>query len=197
MNVRRALFPCVCQCSKHCTHPVRCSAFHCLKQWHAPARRRIIRGIAIALLLAPGFGLIARAQTAPTTGQQRSTAANARFATVDVVVDSGRIAMAAYQFELTFAGGGALIVGVEGGEHAAFAGAPYYDPAALHGEGRIIIAAFSTSEALSAGRTRVARVHMQMLSEQMPEPSVQLIVAGAADGSPIEATATAAYAEGN
>src|ERR1051325_4419258 len=61
-----------------------------------------------------------------------------RFVAVDIVVDSGSTPPAAYQVGLSGARGEIQIVGVEGGESAAFAEPPYYDPAALQHE-RIII----------------------------------------------------------
>jgi len=60
-----------------------------------------------------------------------ATLPSVRFAVVDVYVDSGNQPLAAYQCGLTAARGDVKIVGVEGGEHAAFAEPPYYDPAAM------------------------------------------------------------------
>ena len=54
-----------------------------------------------------------------------------RFEYIDIYIDSGDVPLAAYQFELTDAGGSIKIVGIEGGEHEAFATPPYYDPKAL------------------------------------------------------------------
>ncbi len=207
--ILRRLFASACHCLKKChaaQERVHClkqrhtgrSQIHCLKQWHTD-RRRQLAGFLLVALMAPAFAIVARGQTTPTVGQDRpaATTAPSHFAAVDIFVDSGLNPMGAYQFELTFAGGDARIVGVEGGELAAYAGPPFYDPAALHGDGRIIIAAFSTDEVLPTRRNRVARVHVQIVSEQLPEPGVQLIVAGAADGSPITASIAAEYAEEN
>ena len=58
----------------------------------------------------------------------------ARFTTVDIIVDAGAESLAAYQIEIT-ARGDAKIVGVEGGDHAAFKAPPHYDPAALQEQG--------------------------------------------------------------
>lgn len=115
---------------------------------------------------------------------QRSTT---RFAAVDVYVDSGDVSLAAYQFELTANLGDIKIVGVEGGEHAAFQSPPYYDPSALQ-QGRIIIAAFNTGTDLPTGKTRVARVHVWITGDQSPEYAAELTVAGGPDGSEIPAT---------
>ena len=51
-----------------------------------------------------------------------------RFAAVDVYVDATDKTLGAYQFELTAEVGEIAIVGIEGGEHPAFAEPPYYDP---------------------------------------------------------------------
>src|SRR5262249_39121012 len=82
-----------------------------------------------------------------------------RFRPVHVYVDPAGAPLAAYQLEIVV-DGNAMIVGVEGGEHPAFARPPHYDPAALAG-GRIILAAFDTGTELPTQRTRVATVHMR------------------------------------
>ena len=112
-----------------------------------------------------------------------------RFAPLDVYIDASGAALAAYQLELVAEAGRVAIVGVEGGEHAAFKEAPYYDPAAL-AKDRVIIAAFSTDRILPRGRTRVARVHLQIRGDGKPEYSIKLIVAASGDGKEIPATVT-------
>jgi hypothetical protein len=108
-----------------------------------------------------------------------------RFIAVDVFIDSGAAPLAAYQFE--FSGPtGVSIVGVEGGESNAFRSPPYYDPEALT-KGRVIVAAFNTGRDLPTGQTRVARLHLRTEGEPDAQFSVKLIVAGNADGQPIEA----------
>lgn len=84
-----------------------------------------------------------------------------RFEAIDVIVDSGNEALGAYQFELDSVSDGVEIVGIEGGEHAAYADPPYYDPQAMNGN-RVILAAFSTDAKLPTGRSRVARIHVQL-----------------------------------
>ena len=59
---------------------------------------------------------------------QQADPAPVRFEAVDVYVDSGDEPLAAYQFELVDPTGASLIVGVEGGEHAAFAAPPTTTP---------------------------------------------------------------------
>lgn len=125
----------------------------------------------------------------PRPAKTWTTQAAVRFAAVDVYVDSGKKPLAAYQFELTASTGLFKIVGVEGGEHAAFAPPPYYDPAALSRD-RIIIAAFNTGTDLPTGKTRVARIHVRVTGNEDPEYVVKLTVAAAANGELLSATAT-------
>lgn len=114
---------------------------------------------------------------------------NMRFAPLHVYLDSGNEPLAAYQFELKASAGQIRIVGVEGGEHAAFQEAPYYDPAALMNE-RIIIAAFNTGSGLPEGRTRIATIHLQILGDAEPEYELDLAVAADADGRELPAELT-------
>jgi hypothetical protein len=92
-----------------------------------------------------------------------------------------------YQFELLAEGAKVEIVGVEGGEHAAFAEPPYYDPAALTHD-RIIIGAFSTNVAdnLPKEKTRIARLHLRVEGGQ-PAFRTRIDVAATPDGAPITA----------
>src|SRR5690606_29543163 len=84
---------------------------------------------------------------------------------------------------------GAKLVGVEGGEHAAFKAPPYYDPRALQHH-RVILAAFSTSAALPAAEgspLRIARLHWMIEESTTPRFKLQAIVTADADGMTIEA----------
>jgi hypothetical protein len=85
-----------------------------------------------------------------------------RFQAVDIYVDSKDAPLAVYQLEFSVTNGVAKIVGIEGGEHPAFAEPPFYDPKAMQHE-RVILAAFSTEPAdkLPVGKTRVATIHLQ------------------------------------
>lgn len=112
-----------------------------------------------------------------------------RFAPVHIYLDSGATPLAAYQFELKATAGQIKIVGVEGGAHAAFNDAPYYDPAALM-QDRIIIAAFNTGPDLPAGRTRIATIHLQITGDIAPEYELEPMVAADADGQEIAAELT-------
>lgn len=124
-----------------------------------------------------------------------------RFEAFDLFVDAGQNTLSAYQIEVK-ANPAAVgttkitLVGVEGGEHAAYKDAPHYDPAALHEDqlkDRIILAAFNTGVDLPSGKTRVARIHVQV---EGPEPvfTVVMKVAATADGTKIQAAAAAAAA---
>jgi hypothetical protein len=108
------------------------------------------------------------------------------FAPLHIYLDSGNRPLAAYQFELKAAAGQIKIVGVEGGQHAAFKEAPYYDPAALAND-RIIIAAFNTGSELPTGRTRIATIHLQIIGEAEPDYELKLVVAADADAKEIPA----------
>jgi hypothetical protein len=112
-----------------------------------------------------------------------------RFAPLHVYIDSDDNALAAYQFELKVTEGDVKIVGVEGGEHKAFEEPAYYDPAALSND-RIIIAAFSTTDKLPTGKTRVATIHLQITGQTEPEYKLKLTVAGDKDGDEISAKIT-------
>ena len=113
-----------------------------------------------------------------------------RFRTVDVYIDSKKQPLAAYQIELsvTNSASAAKIVGVEGGESAAFANPPFYDPQAMQHE-RVIVAAFSTNAVsqLPKGKTRVATIHLQTSRTAEPEFEVKLQAAGDTNGNPIPA----------
>ena len=84
------------------------------------------------------------------------------FRAVDLFVDSGNQPLAAYQLSFACAAADARIVGIEGGEHTAFAEPPYYDPKAMQNN-HVVVAAFNTAspEKLPRGRTRIATIHIQ------------------------------------
>jgi hypothetical protein len=132
---------------------------------------RFLLATLIALMTEKGF-----AQNPP--GDQAL-----RFRTVDIYVDAGSAPLAAYQLEFTANGADAKIVGIEGGEHPAFAQAPFYDPKAMQRE-RAILAAFSTKPAadLPSGRTRVATIHLQARGATPPKLDVRLETAADAVG---------------
>ena len=141
--------------------------------------------VAISLILA--FLYAEAGQAATKVGPK------VRFAPLHIFLDSGNRPIAAFQFELKAAAGkpapakaGVKIVGVEGGQHAAFKEAPYYDPAALAND-RIIIAAFNTGRELPKGRTRIATIHLQIIGDAEPDYELKLTVAADADAKEIPA----------
>lgn len=110
------------------------------------------------------------------------------FKTMDIFLDSREKPLAAYQLEFKSRAGNAKIVGVEGGEHAAFKEAPYYDAKAIQQE-RVIVAAFSTNAegSLPKGKTRVATIHVQVTGDNNPDYSVELEAAADSQGKKISA----------
>lgn len=150
--------------------------------------KRALLLILMGLLL----GVAVKAQeTMPATTDDRAVSGPVRFTSVDVYVDSGPSPLAAYQVQIRATAGRVAIVGIEGGEHAAFREPPYYDPAAMQ-QDRVILGAFNTGRDLPAGKTRIARLHVQVTGEQNAEFSVQLDTAAASDGRKIAVTAAVA-----
>jgi hypothetical protein len=130
--------------------------------------------------------LIALTGISPATTPATTTAATATsFTSVDLFVDTHGQALAAYQLEIKTPAH-VIVVGIEAGEHAAFAKTPpYYDPAAM-GHERVVLAAFSTDHDLPHGRTRIARLHV-MIDGQQPARNytANLLVAADAEGKTI------------
>ena len=114
------------------------------------------------------------------------------FQTLEIYLDPQGSPLGAYQFELTEAHGRMTVVGLENGEHPAFAQPPFYDHAAVSSgrADRVIAAAYSLRPAASlpTGRTRVCTVHVQLTGAGEPEFELSLVVAGNAEGRPIPAT---------
>jgi hypothetical protein len=117
-----------------------------------------------------------------------------RFRTVDIFMNSKDKPLAAYQIEFTATAGDVKIVGIEGGQHPAFSGPPFYDPKAMQHD-RVIIAAFSTetAEELPKGKTRVATIHLQ--TKGAVEPKFELKVDTAADAGGNRITAEGSFVE--
>jgi hypothetical protein len=162
---------------------------------------------AIVAGLCVGLAVLAHAQTTqpPNAASGRiatsrpSTAADPRpapeadraaprFTSLDVYVDSGDKPLAAWQVRIEARTANVKIVGVEGGEHAAFARPPYYDPAAMMND-HVVLAAFSTARDLPRGRTRVGRIHVMMGGSVRPEYEIRLQAAATLEGGKITAVA--------
>lgn len=128
--------------------------------------------------------------------EAQSEGQSVTFAAFDVFIEPRGEALAAYQVEVRAevgaAAGSIKIVGIEGGEGAAFADAPYYDVRAMQSE-RAIIGALARD--LGAGatkvRTRVARIHVMAEGItgklDVNQLSVKLQVAGDPQGRSIGA----------
>jgi hypothetical protein len=138
------------------------------------------RACILVLMLTSLSSLVAGQATRPVAATQAAP----QFRYVDVFVDAKAAALAAYQVEFAVEAGKASVVGIEGGEHPAFARTPpYYDPAAM-GQNRVILAAFSTDEVLPHGRTRVARIHL-MIEGDGAQYAMKLVTAADAAGKSI------------
>ncbi len=152
--------------------------------------RRMMAMLSLGVLV-PASLLGGPASSKAATTKATTTAAGTplvRFIAFDVHLDVGERSLAAYQVEVTAAADRFAIVGVEGGEHDAFARPPYYDPAALRHH-RIVIAALDTGKDLPNGKTRVARIHARVVGEQDPDVQIKLVVATDRDGKDITAKA--------
>lgn len=129
------------------------------------------------------------AQTPPPAAAAEVPAT--RFESVDVYVDAGETPLAAYQVRLSAvtpdSPNAAVLVGIEGGDAGVFEVPPYYDPKAL-ATNRIVVAAYSLAATLPVGRTRVARLHLQLGASQLVQYECKLEVAGDAAANSIQAT---------
>ena len=118
-----------------------------------------------------------------------------RFTHVDLYIDPKGASLAAWQIEFAAETGDISLVGVEAGEHAAFAKKPpYYDPAALAGK-RIILADFTLDPAVPNQKTRVARLMLEVKGEAKPQYATKLITAANAEGKKMPAEVTLAESE--
>ncbi|MEM1107692.1 MAG: hypothetical protein AAGH99_03280 [Planctomycetota bacterium] len=144
----------------------------------------IVIGLVLALVSTP---LRAAGEAQPK--------ASTYFEAVPIVIDPQGQPLAAYQFELSSPNAELTIVGLENGEHPAFAEAPLYDVDAVNlgRADRIVVAAYSLrpGEELPAQPTRVATVMVQVQLPPDTEPGadvvyqLDLIAAGNPAGQPI------------
>ena len=152
------------------------------------------KATAVLLLLPALVVAVVLAQARENPGPDTLTPP-VRFGYVDIFVDSAGQPLAAYQCEITATAGDVTLVGIEGGEHAAFKEPPYYDPKAL-GQKRIILGAFDTGVDLPRGRTRVARLMVRIAGPVRPAYDAKVHVAGLPDGKPAPATISVSDSEG-
>ena len=112
-----------------------------------------------------------------------------RFESAEIFVDSGGEALAAYQVEIRYDRQRVKIIGLEGGETRAFREPPFYDPKGMAG-GRIIVAAFTTDDSKAPERkSRVARLHLQVIGKLPVQLTIRLITAAKPGGERIQASA--------
>ena len=129
-----------------------------------------------------------------TTPAEQDSEQAVHFVPLHIYIDSGAESLAACQFELKATSGRIKVVGVEGGEHEAFAEPAYYDPAALMNN-RIILGAFSTGKSLPAGKTRIATIHLQITGSLEWDYELTLTVAADREGNKIPAKITTTQGE--
>lgn len=114
-----------------------------------------------------------------------------RFAALDIFLESAE-PVAAWQFELSEAGGRMRVVGVENGDSPAFAKAPYFDRKAVGADraDRIIVADFTLrpEAELPVGKVRIATVHVRLTGDSGPEYVLRLVAAGNPRGEPVPAS---------
>lgn len=153
--------------------------------------------VAVVSVVCIGAGYLAAQQDGTPNTQPANDSASpevkqlaqdrvSRFAAVDIVIDAKDQPLAAYQVSFAASQGDIRITSIEGGEHAAFAEPPFYDPKAIQNE-RAVFAGFSTNEAkdLPIGKTRIATVHVEIRGNVEPEYELKLSVAATVGGESI------------
>jgi hypothetical protein len=145
--------------------------------------RQIARFILFAGLLALASGTDRPAPPSNTAPAD----SHVSFVPVDVFIDPHGKPLACYQVKILATAGDVKLVGIEGGDSAAFRKAPYYDPRALQGN-QIILGAYSLDPALPDRNTRAATLMFRVAGTATPNYDAKLEVAGAADGTEIAAT---------
>ena len=110
-----------------------------------------------------------------------------RFQAMDVFIDTRAQALAAYQVEVRYEKDRVEIVGLEGGETESYQEPPYFDPKGME-QGRIILAGFTLDDS-PKGETRVARLHLRIQGETMPDLTIRMMTAARPGGERISAQA--------
>ena len=117
------------------------------------------------------------------------------FRTVDISVDSKTNSLAAYQIDIRYDKENVKVVGLEGGAEG-YKNPPYYDRAGLEG-GHIIIAAFVDNDTHAKnGKTRVARLHLQIKGCASYELKTRPVVAAKPGGKEIPVDVEASFIDG-
>lgn len=147
-------------------------------------KRALAFVVAACALLVVALGLAGSRAIAPAPACEQD---EPRFAAYDVWIDSGSAPLAAWQVEIVAPDGRVKLAGVEGGDPGAFEAPPYYDPKALARGERIVLAAFDTGSALPSGRTRVARLHVEVQGAAEPRFEARIVAVADAEGRAIDA----------
>ncbi|MEE9391471.1 MAG: hypothetical protein V3W41_03100 [Planctomycetota bacterium] len=121
-----------------------------------------------------------------TTAAVSRAAARPEFRSYGLYLDTHDAGLGAWQVEVVDLAAKSRLVGIEGGEHRAFAQPAFYDPKALQGA-RIVLAAFAPDDELPRGKTRVATLHLRVDADAPPEFKLRLIAAVDALGNDIDA----------
>ena len=149
-------------------------------------------GLAVAMLIFLAAAAPNESTPRPTPPTVTTPATQSiRFESIDVRIDPRGTPLAAYQVEITADTPDAKLVGIEGGDAAAYREPPYYDPAALN-QNRVILAALNTSADVPSKAFRAARLHVQLAGSARPNWKVKLTTAAGADGGVIAADASLA-----
>ena len=145
--------------------------------------KRLAAFILLASLLA------ATSSVDRATPPAASAPANSRitFVPVHVYIDPHGKPLACYQVRIVATAGDVKLVGIEGGDSAAFNKAPYYDPRALQGN-RVVLGAYSLDGDLPSHNTRVATLMVRVAGDVAPVYEATLAVAGTSDATEIDAT---------
>lgn len=149
----------------------------------APAHADVVDAYSVALKGGDAKSILAKCTK--VRSPRKLETVGSRFVAVDVYVEAGEKKLAAWQVEIG-TDDRAAIVGVEGGEPAAYREPPTYDPAALQ-SGKMILASFTTGDAPS-GRVRVARLHL--MESAKVDLVGKLTAAGAPGGARFDAKVT-------
>jgi hypothetical protein len=144
------------------------------------ARTRRLNGVILA------FVVLLSSFTLAQIREEMPAPPVVRFTNVDVLVDPRGTPLAAYQVEFIADPARVTLVGIEGGQDAAFKQPPYYDPKAMSGN-RVILAALNTGKDLPRQKTRVARLHLRIIGAEQPKLSAKLIVAASSNEKTIQA----------
>jgi len=133
------------------------------------------------------FSLLATFALLVSPAQSREYIPTSRFTFVDIYLDAGAKPLAAYQIELNANNPNIKLVGIEAGDAKVFKNPPFYDPKAMAGD-RIILAAYSTDAGLPLGRTRIARLHLEVVGNAQVKFASHVMAAASADASVIPVT---------